>query len=287
MQQVIYADVLVFLNTVVTFILLLTVKLFAGAESGAGRLAAAAFAGGIYSLVILAPEMDFFLTLLTKTVMCVSIVLIAFRLRSVRKTARCAFLFLGVSFLYAGALYALSCVLEPNVLQVRNGFGYWNLGVGALIVLCAALYVLIRRIKKRFFSFRPADMIYELEVEYGDRRVQTKALLDSGNAVRDIYYHRPVIILSAAAAEALAGPLPSAEGLLSATADFPSPFRLLPVSTVGAGTLLPAFTAEKAVIKRENEYYTIKSPCVAVTGDPLGGEKYGALINEAAVNGEG
>ena len=287
MQQVIYADVLVFINAVVTFILLLTVKLFTDAETGAGRMLCASLVGGVYALVLLAPRMNTAVMLLTRGAMGVSIVFLAFRLRSARSMLRCTLLFVGASYLYAGALYALALVLDAERLTVRNGFGYYPVGVGTLLLATAALYFAIRLVKRRVFANRSADMLYDLELRLGERRVRTRALLDTGNTVRDLYFRRPVIVVTAAVAAGLADGIPAdAAGLCEAEAGAVR-YRLLPVANVGAGALLPAFTADRAEIRRENTHRVIESPCVAVTQDPLGGEYYGALLGERALNGDG
>lgn len=274
MQHVIYADVLIFLNTVITFLLLLTVKQFTGAMTGAGRLTLASFAGGCYSLIILAPQMNVFLMLLTKAAMCVSIVFIAFKAKSLKKMAKCSLLFLAFSFLYAGIMYSLSFVLDSSYFSVNNGSVYFDLSVYSLIVISAVIYTVIWFLRKRFFTPSPEDMIYCADISYRENTVKVKALLDSGNSVRDIYTGKPVIILSSSSAESLTGQkLPELPG------EGDIPLRLIPVNSLSSKKLLPAFTAEKAVIFCDNGDREIKAPCVAVTEDSLGGEKYQALIS--------
>ena len=60
MQQVIYVDVLIFLNTIITFIILLTTVEISGVSPKTFRLLTGSLLGGIFSLIILAPEMNVF-----------------------------------------------------------------------------------------------------------------------------------------------------------------------------------------------------------------------------------
>ncbi|MCH5198198.1 MAG: sigma-E processing peptidase SpoIIGA [Oscillospiraceae bacterium] len=274
MQQVIYADVLIFLNTVITFLLLLTVKQFTGASAGAGRLLIASFAGGVYSLIILAPKMNIFLMLAAKAAMCVSIVFIAFKAGSIRKMAKSALLFLAFSFLYAGIMYSLSCLFDTSFFSVNNGSVYFDLSVYSLIIISAVIYAVIRVLRKRFFTPSPEDMIYSADIFYRGSSVKVNALLDSGNSVKDIYTGKPVIILSAERAKCLTGVnLPDVPG------EGDIPIRLLPVNALSSKKLLPAFTADSAVIFCDSISREVKGPCVAVTDNELGGEKYQALIS--------
>ena len=128
-------------------------------------------------------------------------------------------------------------------------------------------------------------MLHDLELGLGEKRVSARALLDSGNHVRDLYYGRPVIIVSEPVA---AGLLDRVPGLETPSADHAAApqFRLLPASSVGGETLLPAFTADYAEVAGEETRRRIPSPCVAVARDALGGEKYAALLGADAMNGE-
>ena len=278
MQQVIYADVLVFMNTVITFILLLTVKAYAGVPTAAGRMVLASFVGGLFSLVILAPKMHFLLLLLAKAGMCVSITFIAFSIKNIKKMLRCAALFLLVSYLYAGITYAVSYIFQTQYLYVNNGFSYLPVQVPTLVLLTAAVYGGMLLLKKYVFRKDQADMIYDAQITFGDREIRVKALMDSGNSLRDIYTGKPVVILASSDASLLTG-IGRAEDYTDVlTADTGVCFRLLPVHTLNGEKLLPAFTVDRVRITDAQTEKVYRGMCVAVTDHPLGSEKYQALI---------
>lgn len=58
MEQEIYVDILVFLNTVINFFLIMMTAALAGREKRIGRILAAAFLGGIYALILLLPQLS-------------------------------------------------------------------------------------------------------------------------------------------------------------------------------------------------------------------------------------
>lgn len=281
MQQVIYADVLVFLNTVITFILLLTVRQFTGVRTSAGRMVAASFVGGAYSLVILAPKMHFLLMLLAKTAMGVSITYIAFSVKSVRRMLKCLCIFLCSSFLYAGIMYSFHAVFGTGFLTVKNGSVYFDLSVTSLILLTALIYVVILVLRKKVFNVRQEDMIYELKLATDRAEITVSALLDTGHSVRDIYTNRPVLILQQAQAERLTQvEFGSQDALLQAAQQGNLALRLLPVKTLSGEKLLPAFSAVSVQTAGENVRKKIGPVSVAVTRENLGSEKYQALISE-------
>ncbi len=279
-MQVIYADVLIFLNTVITFILLLTVKAFAATKAGPVRFALASFVGGVYSLIIFAPKIHFLLLLLARAAMCVSITFIAFHVRNIRMMLRCASLFLLISFLYAGIIYAFNYFFQSEFLIVNNGAAYFQMSAVSLILLSAAVYGVMFLLRRTLFRYRREDMIFDVSITFLQRDISVKALMDSGHSVRDAYTGKPVIILTAERASALTGLQPDAELSAWANADARLCFRLLPVHALGADQFLPAFLAEKVSIHGKDTTREFGRVCIAVTKDPLGKKRYQALISE-------
>ena len=278
MQQVIYADVLIFINTVITFILLLSVKAFAGVRTEAGRMFLASLIGGVYSLIILAPKMHFLLLLLAKTGMCVSIVFIAFRVRSARKMLRCAVSFLIVSYLYAGVMYAFSYFFQNEFLVVNNGASYFQMRASSLIGITVLLYGVLLLLKKTVFRTKQSDLLYDITIVLGTREISVKALLDTGNSLRDVYTGKPVLILTAGKAESLIGVRVPFDYNEVFAGERTVCFRLLPVRTLNGEKVLPAFTAECVRISGAQTVSDRRNVCIAVTDHPLGQEKYQALI---------
>lgn len=279
MQQVIYADVLIIFNTLITFILLLTVKTFACVGGSTGRIITASFVGGVYSLIILAPKMHIILMLLAKTAMCVSITCIAFRTKCFRNMLRCAFMFLIFSCLYAGIIYALNAIVQSEFLIVNNGFSYVHVSIVSMIVICAAVYAVLFLLKKTVFRVHEEDMIYELNLSYKENEIRVRALLDSGNSVKDIYTGKPVIVLTSERAKDLTGN--EIPGNLSDWSDLQNGvnWRLLPVHALDEDQLLPSFNADTVKIDKGNISKTHNSVCVAVTKDILGKGEYQALLS--------
>ena len=280
MQQVVYADVLIVLNMVITFILLLTVKIFAGVGTNTVRIMLASLVGGVYSLIILAPKMHLVLLLLAKAGMCISISFIAFHIRNFRKMARCCVLFLFASFLYAGILYAFSYFFQTDALIVNNGAAYFQLSAVSLVLICAAVYGVLYLLRKKLFLTKQRDMIYEMNITYDVHDIKIKALLDTGHTVKDVYTGKPVIILNADYASFLTGIPADTDVNGWADADPKLCFRLLPMQVLGGETYLPAFIANKVTVSCTQSISERKDVCVAVTKDKLGEQNYQALISE-------
>lgn len=284
MRQVIYVDILIVMNTLITFLLLLTSRRFVAAQTSPARLLLGSLTGGVYSLVMLAPKMSAPMMLLTKALMCFTIIWVSFRADTFRKKIRHAVVFLFVNYLYAGVIYSVGALLGERGIQVNNGFAYFEFSYVSLILLCVLLYLILRLIQKKLFAYSQQDAIYKMELTCNGRRTQFSGLLDTGNQLRDLYSGKPVIVVNADVAMQLTG-FSSTEEIRNAMEkdSLQIRFRLLPVKALSAARLLPSFTGDEAVIFNEQDKKVIRAPCIAVTDDRLGDDRYQALINGAAL----
>lgn len=287
MKQIIYVDVLVVLNTVVTFIMLLTTSTVIGIKCGVGRLLLGATVGGMFSLILLAPEMSATGILLTKAAMAVVLVCISFKIRDLKRFFISIALFLGTNLFYAGVMYGVDCLFSPKFISTKNGFSYFNIGSVGIIVLCSVVYVVIRLLRKYVVPDGRKPHVYDIEIVNGGKTVKTKALLDTGNSVSDVT-GGDVIIVDGIVARELSN-LPEArfdacdaDGLTHLR-ESGLAVRLLPVGVLGENKLLVAFTAEKAIIETESGDGVIYRPCIAVADGSFEELGYNALLSQNAV----
>ena len=282
MHQVIYVDILIFINTLITYLLLLSVRHLTAAQTTTPRLLLGSGIGGVYSLVLLAPEMSAWLMLLTKALMCVAIVCVVFRAGSLRKKLRCAAVFLCVNYLYAGVIYSVGYFLKAYGVKVNNGFAYFEFGYVSLVLLCVVLYCCLRLLQKKLFSYSQKDSVYQMELSLNGSRARLQGLLDTGNQLRDLYSGKPVVVINAEIARSITGIGSTEEIRRRMESEATSVhFRLLPVSAVSSAKLLPSFTGDEMIIYGEKGRKVVRAPCIAVTDDKLGEGRYQALINGA------
>ncbi len=285
MQQVIYVDVLIFLNTIITFIILLTTVELSGVSPKTFRLLTGSLLGGIFSLIILAPQMNVFFVFATRIAMSVSIISVTFNIHKIKKFLRCLALFVGISFVFAGIVYFFECFSSSSFLQMNNSIVYFDVSFFSLVVMCSIVLLVIKIVNKRLFIKTQTDLLYELEITFNSKTVRTTALYDSGNCVQDVYTGKPVIIVNADEIKDFF----DESTFNSLFVDFKNEedvigdikLRFLPVKSISSSTLLPAFTAQKIIISDENIRKEILSPCIAVTLDELGENSYKALINQS------
>lgn len=209
----VYLDLVLLLNTAVDFLLLLAANRICGVPRQYGRCLGAAALGGVYACACLLPGFRFLGGILWRLLSLVGMALLAFgkSLSSLRRSL----LFLLLTMALGGLATAL------------GSGGFWNLllSCGGLALLCAV-----------GFRARPGSRRFvPVRLEYGGRREDLLALLDTGNELRDPVTGQNVLVIGAEPARRLLGltaeQLSDPVGTLSGGA-YPG-LRLIPFSTVG------------------------------------------------------
>lgn len=262
MKQVIYLDVLIFLNTIITFLLLLASSRLMKIYPSPGRFAIASVLGGISSLIILAPDLGFFLSLLTKLLFSLIIVISAYNPRSVAAIAKETGYFFVANFIFAGMMLFASSLPGISIVNYNNGAAYINFSFFSLVascVICYAVTVILGKITKNKAS---DTVIFNIEITSGEKTINCSAILDTGNALTDPFTGESVII---ADKFTLSEILPKNIKTYLCTGNSENGIRLIPCKTVAGSTLLPCFRAEKIRIKEKDSSYEINNAEIAVS----------------------
>ena len=266
MKQVIYLDVLIFLNTIITFLLLMASSRLMKIYPSPGRFVIASVLGGFSSLIILAPDMGLLLSLLTKLIFSVIIVVSAYNPKSVAAIAKGTGYFFAVSFLFAGMMLFASSLPGISIVNYNNGVAYINLSFFSLIaacVICYAVTVILGKITKS----KTADtVVMNIGITSGGKTVNCSAILDTGNSLTDPFTGEGVII---ADRFTLSEILPENIKTYLETGNSEKAIRLLPCKTVTGTALLPCFRAEKIRINDRDFSFEIEKPEIAVSSQTM------------------
>ena len=284
-QTVIYADLLVILNIVVTLIIIIITSDLLKIQSEKTRYIAGSLAGGFFSLIILAPSMNMLFSVAIRIVISLIIVLLSFRVHNLKLYFRCFFMFNGVSLLLGGIMLAAGILINNDSVVANNGFVYVDFSISAVILIICASFFLIKIINKNVFMKNRRDLVFDTEIHYEGRKILLKAFFDTGNSLTDIFTGRPVIIVSSEEIRSLLEPSFYAEitGFFNEAENgsFSGKIRLLPVRTLGSSSFIPAFSAEKAVVSGNDTIKIVEKPTIGVTNSTFEGKAYSALINES------
>ncbi len=209
----VYADIFFLVNFCFDLSLLYLAGRLARSSVAGRRLILGALGGALYGAASLYPGLAFLMSLPAKTIASLLMVALAYpaSLRGLRLYGRVLGLFYLVSFVVGGAALAWNYLLA-GVPSLDGGLAAGSLGVGAVLpaVLVGAIllhWVLVAgRERERVLS-----LCVPCRIEVEGLEAKFRALVDTGNRLRDPLSDSPVVIVEYPALHRI---LPSRLGLV-------------------------------------------------------------------------
>lgn len=195
----IYIDVVLIENLIMNYIILFTTGLVMKIKTKHIRLILASLLGAIYSVVAYAGILKAYSSIILKFILSIIIVFIAYNPQNVKKLCKTLLLFYLTSFVFGGAAFALIYIVKPQNIIMKNGLflGTYPLktvmlgAIIAFIVIITAFSVVKNKISKK-------ALFCEIEIKINERIVKTKAMIDTGNMLKEPITNTPVVVVESA-----------------------------------------------------------------------------------------
>ncbi len=237
--QTIYLDVLIVLNIYVNFFLLRITACITHSPLKAGRCAAAAAYGSLFSLLILVPELNGLISFVIRAFAAVTISAAAFGYHGRSRLALTTGTFLAANFILAGSIYAVYSWLTPEFMHFNNSYFYIDFSLLILVLTTAALYAAAYIVRFMLDRSPPGQGTYRVLVKFRGRVTEVDGIADTGNSLVDCFSGSPVIVCDR---EGLSDILPERISLPMRG------FRLLPCRTVTENGVMPVFRPDEVLI---------------------------------------
>ena len=260
LQQVIYVDVLVILNLIITFFLLLSTELFTREKGKRYRIFLGALTGGVYALQVFLPEMGVLLNILSRLVAGLVITYISFGFKTYRRFLKICAVFIAETFVFAGLMIALWIIFRPSGMLINNSTVYFGISLPVLIFSTAVCYCISLVFSKILMRNKPQQTIYDFTLIVDGKEIKGRGMLDTGNTLCESFSGYPAVIVSFGFLEKFL-PQDVKEffmgdvGKLSDIKNekWKKKVRLVSFSTVSDTGVLPAFRPDKLILKKTLE----------------------------------
>lgn len=281
--MIIYADVLVALNILITYILIVAVRVFCKIPTNKWAVMVASLVGGFSALIIFGENMNVALSVVYKLVCGGVIVGVAFLPGNVKTFLKTYFGFFLISFLFGGAVYAFQIAFKPPNILYYNGIVYFDMSISYLVGCVLSVYgvFLIGNYLLTRHTLKGSKCI--LEITYNNITIAVPAIVDTGNSLQDGLSGRPVIV---AELSAIAPVFDREELLFFKNQDYKNVpeslyklFRLVPCSAVTGEGLLPSFVPQIVKVTTEKGSYKTTFCTIGVVSKALSSGEYKALVN--------
>lgn len=286
----IYADVLVGLNFLVTYITIVASRLVLKLPTNKYAVLLAAFLGGLSSLVVFYEEAGMFFSVFYKLTCAAVIVSAGFLPKGLKQFLRCYGVFFLITFLFGGAMLGLS-IINPENIMYYNGTVYFNMSlsylVGSVLSVYGVFIIVNFILEKRAYK----NEFCKVRIQFRENIIELTGFVDSGNNLFDGASGRSVIVADLSAIS----PLFSFEeraffkngGYEKIPESLHKAIRLVPAKTINGSGMLTAFLAERVDVFTDKECFPNVYCIVGVSSGSLSQSAYKVILNKHIFNERG
>lgn len=286
----IYLDIVLIENLCMNYIILFATGFIMKIKLHHIRMIISAFIGGTYAILTYMQIVPFYSSMLVKVVLSICMVYIAFIPKGIKAIAKYLIMFYLVSFVFGGCAFALLYFVKPEDIFMINGvyIGTYPVkiallgGIVGFVVVHIAFKVVKNRIGKK-------TILYDVEIKVDDKVTQIKAMLDTGNGLKEPITGNPVMIVEK---EKMSGLLP--DDILNDTnkiiggdwgenednIKYRARFHIIPFSSIGKQNgMLLGFKVDEVKVKNDIEEIINQKVIVCLYNETLSKTNaYSALI---------
>ncbi|MEG1437496.1 MAG: sigma-E processing peptidase SpoIIGA [Oscillospiraceae bacterium] len=291
MKQSVYIDILIVLNIFVNYFLLLETSFISNEKIKRLRLLLGSILGGVYSLILILPPLNTFLSILIKLAFSITIILAAFKIKNLKHFLRLFAIFFAVNFIFAGLMLAVWIVLKPNGMQFNNGAIYFEMNALMLIGLTIFCYTVVSIISKLSRKNAPQNKIIDIIINFEQKQVSGKALIDTGNSLKDTFSGTPVVVAEYDFIKEII-PVSIMDFMKNSECfdtenideDLKGRIRLIPFNSIGGNGLLKAFRPDSLTLIHNKNKKSFDSVYVAIKNISLSNGEYIAIVSPVMID---
>lgn len=284
----IYLDIVLLENIFMNYIIISATSIILKKQMKLFKFILSSTIGSIYAVFSYISNTQIYSSLILKILLSISMVYIAFNPKNIKVLLKELMIFYLTSFTFGGVSFALIYFLKPQNILIRNGvlIGTYPIkiimagGIVGFIVITLSFKLIKAKISRK-------DIYCTINIEINGKSASTKAIIDTGNFLKDPISKLPVIVVQK---NVLKGCIPenileNLENIITGKdidlGDFSSRIRFIPFNSLGKENgILLGIKVEEIVIKKDGTDFIVKDVIIGVYNGILSkSEKYYALVN--------
>lgn len=192
----IYLDIVLIENLCMNYIILFATGFIMKIKLHHIRLILSALLGGVYAILSYMEIFPLYSTMAVKIILSIGMVYIAFFPKGVKSLLKYLVMFYLVSFAFGGCAFALLYFVKPEDIFMINGVyvGTYPIKIALLggVVGFVITYIAFKVVKTRMTK---KSLIHDVEIKIEEKIIKLKALLDTGNGLKEPITGEPVIVV--------------------------------------------------------------------------------------------
>lgn len=192
----IYIDVVFIENLIMNYIILFATGIIIRIKIKHMRLILASVLGAIYSIVAYMSILEIYSSIILKIILSIIIVYIAFNPQNVKSMWKDIVIFYMTSFVFGGAAFALIYIIKPQDILMKNGLFLGTYPLKTIILgAIIAFIIIVTSFKIAKSKISKKDMFCTIKVKLNQREIEMKAMIDTGNLLKEPISNTPVIVI--------------------------------------------------------------------------------------------
>lgn len=243
--------------------------------------------GSIYAVLSYVSPVEIYSNTILKIILSFSMVYIAFNSKSIKLFIKQLIIFYLTSFTFGGVAFAFLYFISPQNILMEQGVLIGTYPIKIILVAGIAGFIIITTAFKNIKGkLSRKDMYCNIKIIMNSKSVYTKAIIDTGNFLKEPITKTPVIVVEK---EILKDIIPeyileNLEKIINGENielnEYISKIRLIPFTSLGKenGVLL-GLKLDKVVVETEEKYVDINNIIIGIYNGVLDkNAKYRALI---------
>lgn len=192
----IYIDVIILENLIMNYIILYATSIISKIKANPIRMILSSLIGAIYAIISFISQMQIYSNLFFKIILSIIMIYLSFNPKNTKQLLKQLLMFYLISFVFGGAVLSLLYFIKPQELLIKNGLflGTYPLktvflgGIVGFIIIKISVKIIKNKLSK-------TDIFYDLKIILEGKEIKTKAMLDTGNLLKEPITNTPVIIV--------------------------------------------------------------------------------------------
>ncbi len=192
----VYIDVLFLENLILNSIILYATAIISKAKIQHLRILCASILGAFYVIIYYVFKIKVYTNIIAKLFLAICMIYIVFRPKKPKDLFKYSMLFFLVSFVFGGASLGVIYIVNSNNVIIKNGMilGKYTIntimfGVIIAFIVCILSFKLVRT------RFTKQDMFCDLKIKVEGKEIKTKAMIDTGNLLKEPITNIPVVVV--------------------------------------------------------------------------------------------
>ena len=191
--MVVYVDIIVLINFLIDLLLIVSLSFLLKIKTSMLRILLSALFGS-FSTIFLFSIHNNILLMVYKFLTSILLVIIAFKYEN--------FNYFKDNLVY---LYILSIILGGGIYLLNNSISFNNKGlmfehngieINLILLLFISPIILYKYIKSERNYKLTYSNYYDVDIYYSDKKISGTGFLDTGNKLKDPYFHKPIILVN-------------------------------------------------------------------------------------------